>query len=145
CMVLLIESAEWKDHSVPLHAFVAAQITMKAQVQEQNDSTFDGAITLPDVEHRRHAARVQTNPAGDLPTSVSRPPRDATVEGRDTMQLTYHGLDDVRVVQARNGIVFLVSDKQHLKVPSGTMFMVRNQPTVARPQMNTEKASANTH
>jgi hypothetical protein len=143
-MVLLMEGAEWKDHSVPLHAFVAAQITMKAQVQEQNDSTFDGAINLPDIEHRRHTARVQTNPANDLPTSVSHPPRDATVEARDAMQLSYQGVDDVRVVQAKNGIMFLVSQKQHLKVPSGTMFMLRNRPTAARGQVTAEKAPGST-
>ena len=139
-MVLLMESAEWKDHNIPLHAFVTAQITMKAQVQGQNDSAFDGAINLPDIEHRRHGARIQANPAGDLPTTVSHPPRDATVEGSDAMQLSYQGLDDLHFVQARNGIVFLFSKKQHLKLPSGTMFMLRNQPMAVQKQTAATKA-----
>jgi hypothetical protein len=140
-MVILMENAEWKDHSIPLHAFMAAQITMKAQVQEQNDSTFDGAVNLPDVEHRRHSARVQANPVNDLPTSVSHPPREATVEGKDAMQLSYHTADDVRVVQAKNGIFFLLSQKPHLKLPSGTMFMLRNQSMAVQKQVAPAKAA----
>lgn len=127
-VLLVVEQAEWKEHSLPLHAFVVAQITIKAEVAGQNDNAFQRAIDLPDIEHRRHAARTQSYPASDVSRSIGHPPRDSTVEANDALQLSYHGVNDLLLIKDKRGRVFLVSQKAHLKLPSGTMLMLRNKP-----------------
>jgi hypothetical protein len=126
-VLLMVDRAEWKDHTVPLRAFVTSQITMKAKVEAQNDSSFEGAINLPDSLHRWHSSRTQSNPS-ELGVSASHPLRDGTVEEGQAQQLSYQQLEDVHLLQAKNGAVFLLSQKDHLKLPSGTMFMLRNRP-----------------
>jgi hypothetical protein len=143
-VLLVVQSAEWKEHSIPLHAFVAAQITIKAQTPVQNDNTFQGAIDLPDIEHRRHGVRTQTDPGSDPAKSLGRPPRDATVERNDGMQLSYHGVNDLLLMKDQNGRVFLVSKKDHLKLPSGMMLMLRNKPPAALGQAAAPKAAGST-
>ncbi len=137
-VVLVVERADWKRHSIPLHAFIASQITVKAAVAGQNDTAFQGALDLADAEHARYASHTQANPGSSR--SVGHPPRDATVEGNDASQLSYQRLEDVYLQQARNGIVFLLSPKPHLRLPSGTMFMLRNQPVAAQGAAVAKKA-----
>ena len=137
-MLLVVERAEWKQHDVPLHAFVTAQITMKAQVPGQNDSAFQTAIDMPDrvLWGRRNVRQLpQANPGSDLSRTMTHPPRDATIEGNDARQVSYQGVDDLRLIKSKSGIVFLVSQKDHLKLPSGTMLMLLNQPAVAQNQV----------
>ena len=126
-ILLVVDRAEWKEHSVPLRAFVTSQITVKANVDAQNDSAFEGAISLPESVYRRRS-RAQNYPTSELGVSASHPVRDGTVEAGDTQQLTYQRLDDVHILQAKSGAVFLLSQKDHLKLPSGTMFMLHNRP-----------------
>jgi hypothetical protein len=126
-VVLVVERAEWKQHSIPLHAFIASQITVKAKVPGQSDNAFEGALDLADIEHARYASRTQGNPGSSRSRSMGHPPRDATVERNDASELSYQRLEGVYIRQAKNGIVFLLSPKPHLKLPSGTMFMLRNQ------------------
>jgi len=135
-VLLVVERAEWKQHSVALHAFIASQITIKAKVPGQSDNAFQNAIDMPDrVLWRRGARQLpQSYPGGDLSRTLTHPPRDATIEGNDARQLSYHGVDDLRLLQAKNGSVFLVSPKPHLKLPSGTMFMLRNQAAATQVQ-----------
>jgi hypothetical protein len=140
-VLLVVQRAEWKEHSIPLHAFVAAQITIKAQVPGQNDNTFQGAIDMADIERRRRGTRTQTDPASDSAKSLGRPPRDATVERNDGLELSYHGVNDLLLMKDNNGRVFLVSQKAHLKLPSGTMLMLHNRPTAAATQAASPKAA----
>ncbi len=138
-VVLVVERAEWKQHSIPLYAFIASQITVKAKVAGQSDNAFEGALNLADAEHARYAARTQAIPGSSR--SVGHPPRDATVEGNSTSELSYQRLEEVYIQQARNGAVFLLSPKPHLKLPSGTMFMLRNQPAGAQKQADAKKTA----
>jgi hypothetical protein len=133
-LLLLVNVAEWKDHTMPLRAFIAAQITVKTQVTGQSDDTFDRALSLPETMRRRRPRRElpQGNPGGsDLSAAMTRPPQASSIELGGTQQLSYRGLDDLRLMRDKYGRVFLVSQKPHLKVPSGTMFMLRNHATVA--------------
>ena len=131
-VLLVVERAQWKEHMVPLHAFVTSQITIKAQVSAQNNNAFDNAVTLPS---RRRSPRdpFQNAPGPGVATARTRPLGDATVEPSDTQQLSYHGVEDLRMLQDKTGRVFLVSQKAHLKLPSGTMLMLRNRPIAAAP------------
>lgn len=125
-VVLVVERAEWKQHDLPLHAFVVAQITVKAQPASQADSAFDNGIN----SLRHHAGRTARAPGREMGASSTSPPQDAVVERNDAPQSISQGLDDVHVLKANNGAMFLVSQKPHLKLPSGTMFMLRNQMTL---------------
>ena len=82
-VLLVVQQAEWKEHSIPLHAFVTAQITLKAEVPAENDTAFQGAIELPEIERRRHGARTQSYPGSDVSRAMGHPPRDSTVEAND--------------------------------------------------------------
>ena len=133
-VLLVVVEAEWKQHRVPLHAIVAAQITLKPKVPAQNVSAFENAIT------RRTAGRVSA-PGRRSAAGPTRPPRDAIADGNDAAELSYHGVDDLVLMKDQHGRVFLVSQRPQLKVPSGTMFMLRNQPVVAQePQEQVETA-----
>jgi hypothetical protein len=142
-VLLVVQSAEWKDHSIRLRAFVTSQITVKAKVDAQDDSTFDGALTLPESVYRRRS-RDQSYPTSGLGASASHPLHGATVEGGQAQQLSYQRLDDLRMMQDKNGRVFLVSQKDHLRLPSGTMLMLRNRPTGASAQAPVQKAPEST-
>ncbi len=142
-VLLVVQQAEWKEHSVPLRAFITSQITLKAKVDAQNDSAFEGAISLPESLYRRRSSS-QSYPTSELSISAAHPLRDGTVETGEVQQLSYQRLDDVRLLQAKNGAVFLLSQKEHLKLPSGTMFMLRNRPAAAAPAQAPQKATAST-
>jgi hypothetical protein len=145
-VLLVVDRAEWKEHTVALRAFVTSQITMKAKVDAQNDTTFEGAIGLPDSLYRWHSSRAQSNPSSsDTGISASHPVRDGTVDGGQTQQLSYQRLDDVHILQGKNGAVFLLSQKQHLKLPSGTMFMLHNRPAGAQLSAEAGKAADDPH
>ncbi len=128
-LVLVVQKAEWKDHSVPLRAFVTSQITVKPKTG-RNDSPSTAATNLSDFEHGRNTPRLG-NPFSSRSRSVGRVAGDATDGGDSAPDLSHQQLDDVYMQQARNGMMFLLSPKRNLKLPSGTMFMLRNQPAGA--------------
>jgi len=139
-LLLVVQQADWKEHSIPLHAFVVAQISIKAEVAGQNDSAFQGAIELPEIERRRHGVRTQNYPGSDVSRAMGHPSRDVTVEGNDALELSYHGVNDLVLMKDKHGRVFLVSQKAHLKLPSGTMLMLRNKPVPAQEQAGAVKS-----
>ena len=143
-VLLVVDRAEWKEHSVALRAFVTSQITMKAKVDTPNDNAFEGAISLPESLYRRHS-QSQSYPTSEVGISASHPVRDGTVEGGQTQQLTYHRLDDVHIMQGKNGAVFLLSAKDHLKLPSGTMFLLRNRVAATQRPAEAGTAATDTH
>jgi hypothetical protein len=116
---------------------------MKAAVGGEDDQAFDGALQLPDPVNRRRYSRQmpQTNPSGDIGLSRTRPPRESTVEPHNQQQLSYQSIGDVKMLQDKSGRVFLLSQKPHLKLPSGTMFMLRNRPALPQGPAGAEKAA----
>jgi hypothetical protein len=140
-VVLVLERAKWKHHTVPLHAFVASRITLRAPVSGRANSAFED--TMPGAVRRRRPGLIPSAP-GRMPSSApSHPLQDAIVERSDGAQFSDPTLDDLRIAQGKNGTVFLVSRKPHLKLPSGTLFMLRNQATVVPDQpITTQVASS---
>jgi hypothetical protein len=145
-VLLVVERAEWKEHSVPLRAFITSQITMRVAVAPQKDNTFDEAIGMPDTMQRRRSARQpQVNPGTtDLSAGMTHPPRESTVETSNGQQLSYRGLDDVRLLQDKHGRIFLLSQKSHLKLPSGSLFMLRNLPAGSPAPRGADKVASST-
>ena len=142
-VLLVVERADWQQHSVPLHAYITSQITIKTTTAGHNETPFGGAISLSDsLYHRR--SRSQVNPNSGLSIAATHPARDGTIEASEAQQVTYQRLEDVHLLQAKNGAVFLVTPKNHLKLPSGTMFMLRNRAAPAAAQAATQIASGTT-
>ena len=142
-VVLVIVRADWKEHSLPLRAFVASQITMKAQPTRQNGATLDKAINMSETVQRRHVRQL---PQGDPPPGpLSRTLVDAAADTNDVQQSAYKGLDDLRIMQDKQGRVFLLSQKSRLKLPSGTMFMLRNQAAGPHKEADATKLASIAH
>ena len=134
-LVLLVERAEWKGHMLPLRAFISAQITMTDQ-SPSTAGTITALTSQDSLTPRRSAresyARVRTN--GDITAAMPRPPQDATTSGPEEIANAHrHALEDIQIVRDKNGVTFLLSHKHNLKIPSGTLLMLRNQPLRAIP------------
>ena len=142
-LLLVINRAEWKEHSLPLRAFITSQITLKANIDAQNDNAFDGALTLPESVYRRRS-RAQNYPRSELSVSAAHPLHDGTVESGEAQELIYQRLEHIRVLPARNGAVFLLSPKDHLKLPSGTMFVLHHRLATASAPASTQKPPGST-
>ena len=140
-MVLVLERAEWKQHSIPLHAFVSAQITLKLRAVGPGDSAFENQVNSRSNLQTRHGAALSSASGRQVPGSPHAL-QDATVQSSDAQQSDYHGADDLRIAPGKNGIVFLVSPKPHLKLSSGAMFMLRNQATADQKQSEATKVAS---
>ena len=125
-VLLLVQGAEWKQHSIPLRAFITSQITVKPKPHGRNDNPSTTG-NLSEFQHGRYAPSVpSTTPSGRV-RSIGHAPRDATDMGDATPEMSQPRLEDVYIQRATNGAIFLLSPKPQLKLPSGTMFMLRNQ------------------
>ena len=120
-LVLLVERAEWKQHSVPLHAFISGQITL-ALPSNQNNSSRD---VPPATGNRRRKSGRTGGETGAVP-SLGRFPQDETAGPQDQVVAKLATLQDVRIVRDKDGTSYLVSTKTNVKLPGGTRFMLQN-------------------
>lgn len=125
-VVLLVERAEWKQQSIPLHAFIARQIAI-SRVPLQNSGSTDG--TSPGSNPRRagrESARAAAEAGIDISSSTKLPQdaREVSQPGPDAKALP---LKDVRIVRDKNGIAYLFSSRSNVKLPSGSFFMLQNE------------------
>ena len=127
-LVVVFERAEWKRHIVPLHAFVASRITLRAPASVPANSAFED--TMPGAVRRRRPGIIPSAPGRMASSAPSHPLQDAIIEQSNVAPSSDQTLADLRLAQGKNGVVFLVSQEPHLKLPSGTMFMLRNQAIV---------------
>jgi hypothetical protein len=135
-LVLLVERAEWKQHTVPLHAFISSQITL-APAPDRNGSAGGATDNAGDLRRMgRVSARAAAQSDTDL-TSVTKPPQDATVQSQGETPLKAAPLKDVRIVRDQDGTSYLFSAKSNVKLPGGTMFMLQNHPPTATDQSAT--------
>jgi len=132
-VLLVVEQATWKQHSVPLHAFVTSQITIN-----HKSNGLSAGVNLGDFQHGRYAANTQGIALSNRSRSLGRTPRDASDGGDVAAEQSSQALTDLKLMQDKSGRVFLVSEKEHLKLPSGTMFMLRNQAAAVPTQAQTK-------
>ena len=132
-IVLLVERAQWKQHTLPLHAFISAQITL---VPAPNQNTSSADATAPTGSVRR-AGRVSIRSAvqtgTDLPSSAKLP-QDATTQSEGEVAAKPAPLKDVRIVRDSDGISYLFSAKSNVKLPGGALFMLQNLPPASPDQ-----------
>ncbi len=131
-LVLVVEHAEWKQHSLPLRAFITAQIALSSadtQHPLEPASTGNTSTTLHgNRQNARWAAR-------DDPTlsSMIKPPQDATSTGADQTSTRHPMLENIGMVRDKDGTTYLFSSKSNVKLPAGVLLMLTNAP-VASPE-----------
>ena len=146
-LVLLVERAEWKQQQIPLHAFISAQIDISRQTA-QNPESADGMSPTPSARHlARESGRVALENGVDI-SSSTKLPQDAGGVPQPQPSRRTQPVKDLRIVRDKDGIAYLFCATSNLKLPSGSLFVLRNesdpvkdktladnpQSTVSRPQ-----------
>jgi hypothetical protein len=123
-LAVVVERAEWKDHSLPLHAFVAAQITVKPK-----NAPPAGADATTDAASGRRG-RVSARAAGSDPdlSGAIRAPHDSVEAAPPEAGPKYPALGNVGLYRDKDGTAYLISSKANLKLPAGVPLMLENQP-----------------
>ncbi len=132
-MVLLVEKAEWKQHTVPLHAFISAQITLVPTPSQNGNSTDTTVATGGSRRAGRMSGRVVAESDTTL-SSLTKPPQDATEQSQDELATRPATLKGLRIVRDKDGTSYLFSAKSNVNLPSGTLFMLQNHTPTATDQ-----------
>ena len=139
-LALVVERAEWKQHSLPLHAFVAAQINMSpANAQAPAYPNPRASMSTPQ-QHLGRNTRVV--PRDDVP-GVFKTPQEATDSTQPQPTGKYPRLDNIGIQRATDGTVYLVSTKANVKLPAGVLLMLKNEPP-AGPETVAARSAADT-
>ena len=126
-LALVVERAEWKEHSLPLHAFVVAQIAISAA---SNQRAADPGMAANTPTNPRRTGRQSAGAAAHDDPSLSnliKSPQDATQAGQDEAP-KYPKLDNVGILRDKDGTTYLLSSKTNVKLPAGALLMLRNEP-----------------
>jgi hypothetical protein len=129
-LAVVVERAQWKQHSLPLHAFIAAQITISHAINPGTPEASNAA-NLPASVAARATARMSGRVAVvDDPTlsKLIKAPQDATVPDQDHSNTRPASLEDAGIVRNKDGNIYLVSSRTHVKLPSGLLLMLKNEP-----------------
>jgi hypothetical protein len=123
-LVLLVERAEWKQVSIPLHAFIARQIAIS--VSPLNSQNTD-AMSNTSRRVGRESARAAMHDGIDNASST-RMPQDAKESSPQSPSTKSPPIKDLKIVRDKDGIAYLFSANSNVKLPSGTLFVLQNQP-----------------
>jgi len=143
-LALLVERAEWKQHSLPLHAFITAQITISSANGEHSPESGSTGDTSSRVRANRQSARVEARAAPQF-SDVVRAPQDATTTGQDQVTTHYPLLENIRIVRDKDGTTYLFSSKSNVKLPAGVMLILTNEPVESSESADTKAATAAAH
>src|SRR5271165_5785397 len=127
-LALVVERAEWKQHSLPLHAFVVAQINISAT---NNQHTADTGMPGITPTNPRRASRASAGAAAHNDPSLSniiKAPQDATETGQDELVPQHPALENVGILRDKDGTTYLLSSKANVKLPAGVLLMLKNEP-----------------
>jgi hypothetical protein len=125
-LALVVERAEWKQHRLPLHAFVAAQINVSPannQAAPLYPNPRESAASPPP----RAGRQTRVVPRDDL-ASIFKTPQEAAESNPDEPTAKYPRLENVGIVRDKDGTVYLVSSKANVKLPAGVLLILRNEP-----------------
>jgi hypothetical protein len=131
-LVLLVERGEWKNETVPLHAFIASQISIE-EVPLLAGQPADG--TTPTTSSRRAAresGRVAVENGVDI-SSTTRLPQDSGSAAPANLGEKPAPLKDLRILRSEDGMTYLFCTGSNLKLPSGTLFMLHDEPATQSP------------
>lgn len=124
---VVVERAEWKDHIVVLHAFIAAQLAVTPKNQAAaSTATNDNPTAAMNRRTGRSSGRAASHGDPALPSLVRTP--DDAVEP-DPAQTTpkYPKLEDVGFFRDKDGATYLISTRSNVKLPAGVLLMLENR------------------
>jgi len=125
-LAVLVERAEWKQHRLPLHAFISGQIALSSR---QDAAAPTSGNSQPTTNPRRQNLRAALADDPQL-TGVIKPPQDASEPSQDTLAQSHPTLThDIRIFRREDGTVYLVSAVSSVKLPGGLLLMLRNEPS----------------
>ena len=144
-LILLIERGEWKKQSIPLHAFIAAQINLSL-LPAQSQAAVD-AGTLPRDPRRaaRESGRAAALNGIDISSSTHMP-EDSRGSAQSTTRPEPAPLKDLLIARDANGVTYLISQHSSVKLPGGTVFRLQNEapPASAPPVTNATQSDSHT-
>ncbi len=118
-LAFVVESATWKQNSLPLHAVIFAQIS----TPPPRTGDLGGMTASPD----RQSVRMRVPDANR--NYIARAQQDAMTTSPNPLGANQSSaLKDVSLLRAKDGITYLVSPKTNVKLPSGLMLMLKNEP-----------------
>src|SRR5208283_2699593 len=126
-LAVAVERAEWKEGSLPLHAFIAAQIAISTKNQGVADPVITDNATSSSRRAARQAARAASAIDPNLATMV-KAPLEATETRPDQLGPKYPMLENVSLFRGKNGTTYLLSSKANVKLPAGVLLMLKNEP-----------------
>ena len=141
-LVLLVERGEWKNQSIPLHAFIAAQIRISPVSFQAQQSSDSGSTTVNARRAGRESGRVAAQDGIDI-SSTTRLPQDSGSPVRPSFVDQSATLKDLRIVRDENGITFLFSVHDNVKLPSGTLFRLQDESPPVSPGAGTSAKPEN--
>ena len=124
-LVILVESAEWKDHTLPLHAFITSQISVDARelLRPADGNSKSDSVSRSSIAH---SVSDNSHFGNSAPSVRLHPLVDNSVLSQDEVKVSQPRLNDVHLMRNPQGMVFLMSQKPNLKLPGGTMFMLED-------------------
>ena len=124
-LVVLVERGEWKQQSVPLHAFISAQMRINRVQPNSNQTTPD---TQPTISPRR-AGRISGRAAVEngMDSSIVPAPQDSKEEISSFVVNAPMLPKDLRIVRDPDGIVYLFSAESNVTLPNGALLVLLNQ------------------
>jgi hypothetical protein len=125
-LALVVDRAKWKQHSLPLHAFVAAQINVSPANNQAGPLYPNPRATAASTPPPR-AGRGRVVPRDDL-AGIFNSPQEATESHPVESTAKYPRLDNVGILRDKDGTVYLVSSKTNVKLPAGVLLILRNEP-----------------
>jgi len=141
-LVLLVEHGEWKNQSVPLHAFIAAQISV-SQSPAQSQAAADAGIMPRDTRRAaRESGRVAALNGVDVSSNTHLPEDSRSAQANGPAPVP---LKDLRIARDANGVTYLVSEHANIKLPGGTLFRLQNELTPVSPAAGEKDKPADGH
>jgi len=140
-LVLVVERAEWKQHSLPLRAFITAQITVSSAGNQHSLDPAGSGTTSTTLHGNRQNARWAARDDPSL-SSMIKAPQDATATGQDEMSTRHPLLENVGIVRDKDGTTYLFSSKANVKLPDGVLLMLTNEPVASAESANAKAAIA---
>ena len=127
---VVVDRAEWKEHTFPLHAFIFGQIhaspppeTGEADASTRSAGNPSNLTNNAPVCNRHNLADPRSANA------ISRAQNEATWDQERMAHPA--GLGDVKLARQKSGTTFLFCEKHNVKIPSGFQFMLQNVPVQA--------------
>jgi hypothetical protein len=127
-LAIVVERAEWKEHTLLLRAFVSAQIVMStANRQPPPDATAPNPASMTPRAQRRQSVRMAARSDPELSNLVPAP-QDANERFPEELGIKYPSLENVGILRDKEGTTYLLSVKSNVKLPAGVLLMLSNEP-----------------